>query len=125
MKIKNIAIIGCAIILVIGLVVISIVYKLVESRKSTEAADEIKYRSYIAADELRQSSDDLTRLARLYVSVADTEPEQAAEYLREYNAILDIRNGKVNRPKNYNGVFWDLAAVSHKNPTEDSNEKNL
>lgn len=80
----------------------------------------IRFLSHEAATELRQSSDDLTRLARLYAVSRESEPDQAREYLREYQAILDIRNGKVPRPENYNKVFWDFAAVDHKNPTPDS-----
>lgn len=54
------------------------------------------------ADILRQSSDDLTKYARLYVITADTE------YKEIYYSILDIRNGDKKRPLNYHGVYWDL-----------------
>jgi hypothetical protein len=36
-----------------------------------EQLSEVRYLSYQAADELRQSSDDLTRLARTYVVTGD------------------------------------------------------
>ena len=51
----------------------------------------IRYLSYLAADELRQSSDDLTRLARTYVSTGDAKHEDA------YWHILDVRGGKKPR----------------------------
>ncbi|SDZ04887.1 methyl-accepting chemotaxis protein [Tindallia californiensis] len=82
---------------------------------------EIRYDSYLLADELRQSSDDLTRLARLYVVEKENDPEQAAEYLRQYNAILDIRNGVIPRPAQYHLIYWDLVAVDENPPTPDSN----
>lgn len=54
------------------------------------------------ADELRQSSDDLTRMARAYAATGD---ERYLEYFRE---ILDIRNGSAPRPRNYHLPYWDL-----------------
>lgn len=54
------------------------------------------------ADELRQSSDDLTRYSRLYAVTGD------AKYLAIYNSIIDIRNGREPRPQNYEHIYWDL-----------------
>ena len=51
-----------------------------------------RYHSYKLADELRQSSDDLTRMARLYVVTAD------ARYRTYFDQILAIRNGQAPRP---------------------------
>lgn len=52
--------------------------------------------------ELRQSSDDLTRFARLY---ALTENE---EYADNYRKVLGIRSGDVPRPPRYEHIYWDL-----------------
>lgn len=49
---------------------------------------ERRYQSYLLADELRQSSDDLTRFARTYVVTQDRKHEQM------YWKILAIRNGE-------------------------------
>lgn len=60
---------------------------------------EIRYLSYLIADELRQSSDDLTRLARTFVSTGG-DPK----YEAEYNHILMWRSwvgGKAPRPKTF------------------------
>lgn len=54
------------------------------------------------ADELRQTSDDLTRFVRTYVITLNEE------YKDNYYSILDIRNGKSYKPKNYEWVYWDL-----------------
>jgi|GEM_PF-3855751 len=54
------------------------------------------------ADELRQSSDDLTRFARTYVVSGDEK------YKAHYYTVLGIRNGTALRPENYGGVYWDL-----------------
>ena len=53
----------------------------------------VRYLSYLAADELRQSSDDLTRLARTYVSTGDSKHEDT------YWHILDVRGGKKARSR--------------------------
>lgn len=63
---------------------------------------DIRYQSYQSADELRQSSDDLTRLGRTYVVTGDDK------YEKMYMDILDIRNGKKPRPENYHTIYWDL-----------------
>jgi len=67
-----------------------------------EKAQAQRYNSYLLADELRQSSDDLTRFARMYVATGD------GKYLSYYWNILDIRNGRMTRPDGYGGVYWDL-----------------
>ncbi|WP_218109815.1 methyl-accepting chemotaxis protein [Oligoflexus tunisiensis] len=59
---------------------------------SLNAAQERRYDSYQLANELRKSSEDLTRLARTFVVTGD------AKYEKEYFDILDIRNGKAPRP---------------------------
>ncbi len=64
-----------------------------------------RYNSYLLADELRQSSDDLTRLARTYVVSTDPEWE------KQYFEILDIRNGKKPRPNGYEKIYWDFRAA--------------
>jgi PAS domain S-box-containing protein len=61
-------------------------------------------RSYLLADELQQSSDELTRMARTFVVTGDPEFE------RRYRAILDIRRGKRPRPEHYDRVYWYLAS---------------
>ncbi|TAE22339.1 MAG: methyl-accepting chemotaxis protein [Candidatus Kapaibacterium sp.] len=77
-----------------------------------------RYESFRLADELRQSSDDLTRLARAYVMSGNSKYEDW------YWEILDIRNGKKPRPQNYQGrIYWDLVVVeSEKRPRETSSQ---
>ncbi len=55
------------------------------------------------ADGLRQTSDDLTRMVRLYVVNGDPV------YRTYFNEILDIRNGDAPRPEKYFDVpYWDI-----------------
>jgi signal transduction histidine kinase/CheY-like chemotaxis protein len=70
-------------------------------RELTQATS-LRYVSYLLADELRQSSDDLTRMARTYVVTGDPRFE------RMYWEILAIRNGEAPRPRHYERVYWDL-----------------
>lgn len=70
--------------------------------------------SYKLADELRQSSDDLTRLGRTYVVTGDPS------YEKQYMDILDIRNGKKPRPEAYSRVYWDFVAGGDPKPRPDS-----
>jgi methyl-accepting chemotaxis protein len=65
-----------------------------------------RYQSFLLADELRQSSDDLTRLARTFV-VSGGE----AKWEQQYFEILDIRNGKKPRPGHYERIYWDFRAA--------------
>ncbi|RZI99480.1 MAG: HAMP domain-containing protein, partial [Rubrivivax sp.] len=68
-------------------------------------ASQRRFLSNQLADELRQSSDDLTRLARTYVVSGD------AKWERQYLEVLDIRNGKKPRPQHYERIYWDFRAA--------------
>jgi methyl-accepting chemotaxis protein len=83
------------------------------TQAEVSAASEARYRSYLLADELRQSSDDLTRLARTYVLTGDPS------YEKQYWRILDIRNGKAPRPQHYERIYWDFVAAGDARPSPD------
>ncbi len=76
-------------------------------------SQETRYQSYLLADELRQSSDDLTRFARIYVITQDSK------YERMYRDILAIRNGEKPRPINYERIYWDFFVPHMKKPRPD------
>lgn len=78
-----------------------------------------RYNSYLLADELRQSSDDLTRLGRTYVITGDKK------YEKQYFDILDIRNGKKPRPSAYQRIYWDFYTVNMQKPRPDSETTSL
>ncbi len=80
-------------------------YRSVQATDRISAVHETRYLSYLLADELRQSSDDLTRLARTYVVSGDPMWEQ------QYFEVLDIRNGKKARPAQYEKIYWDFRAA--------------
>ncbi len=92
MKVKNLFITIYATTISFLIVLAVITFWMLQNQKDLERSHEIRYKSFIIADELRQSSDDLTRLCRTYVSTNDKVYEQ------KYWEILDIRNGKKPRP---------------------------
>jgi methyl-accepting chemotaxis protein len=61
-------------LLMAGLMLVALLRVAAAQSRATEASD-ARYRSYLLADELRQSSDDLTRLARTYVVTGDARYE--------------------------------------------------
>ncbi len=67
-----------------------------------EEAQLRRHHSYLLADELRQSSDDLTRFARTYVVTGDPR------FKRYFEEVLAIRDGSLPRPDGYEGIYWDL-----------------
>ena len=91
-----------------------IFYTRLESQ--VDHANTVRYQSVLLADELRQSSDDLTRMARTYVATGDPA------YKQHYNDILDIRNGKQPRPDNYQNIYWDRVVVNNAAPSPGSGQ---
>ncbi|TGL33505.1 sensor histidine kinase [Leptospira perdikensis] len=65
-------------------------------------SQETRLKSIKLADELRQSSDDLTRFVRTYVVTGNHF------YEKIFNEILAIRNGEKPRPENYDRIYWDF-----------------
>ena len=88
-------------------------YRLGIAQEDAHAATLNRYQSYLLADELRQSSDDLTRLARTFVVTGDTKWEE------QYNTVLDIRNGKKARPVESHRIYWDFLAAGNEKPRPD------
>ncbi|WP_345984628.1 diguanylate cyclase [Sulfurimonas sp. HSL-1656] len=73
----------------------------------------------MTADELRQTSDDLTHFARAYVVTKDPEFKQ------RYFTTLDIRNGQAPRPKGYGNVYWDLSKAERERRHPPGEKKSL
>ena len=62
------------VILLFGLAILVVV--VITNQNSLVESQEIRHTSYLRADELRQSSDDLTRLGRTYVVSGDERYEK-------------------------------------------------
>jgi PAS domain S-box-containing protein len=78
--------IGC--LLVLGI----FVALLIKQQFLLGQVDRNRFESYLVADELKESSEDLTKYCRIYVSTGDAEWEE------KYRDVLDVRNGKKPRP---------------------------
>ena len=94
-------------------------YFLFLNQTNLNKSQDVHFNSQQLADELRQSSDDLTRMARAFVETRNPEFEQ------EYMAVLDIRNGKIPRPINYDRIYWDFYSVTGQKPRPDGDAISL
>ena len=85
------------------LVVLAITFGMyVRSERAVDAAAATRFNSRLLADEMRNSSDELTRMVRSYAVTRDTV------YRTHYQKILDIREGKLPRSPAYTGGAWHL-----------------
>ncbi|RXJ91652.1 hybrid sensor histidine kinase/response regulator [Arcobacter sp. CECT 8983] len=119
MKLKQLFII---LLIINSTALISVVFILGEYQKAVdklEAAYKMQHRSLVLADELRQSSDDLTRMARTHVITGKQM------FKEQFHTVLDIRNGKKPRPLNYNRIFWDFYTLEGSNPKLDGEKTPL
>ena len=99
------------IFMAIGVIVIAIAILFYgRAVEELDAAQDRQYRSYLLADQLRQSSDDLTRLARTYVVTGD------AMFETQYWDVLAIRNGEAPLPVDYHRIYWDFLAAGEVPP---------
>lgn len=92
-------------------------YAMQTASANLEKAEEERIKALHLVAETQQSADDLTRLARNFV--ATLHPD----YLRQYYAVLDIREGRVARPERYHDIYWKLVDPNNpQKPRPDSNE---
>ncbi|MDO9106013.1 MAG: EAL domain-containing protein [Methylovulum sp.] len=82
----------------------------VRSEKQVDRANKLRLQSFLLANELRQSSDDLTRMVRTYVLTG--EPI----YKQHFLEILAIRDGKQPRPIDYDDIYWHLVLSDDQRP---------
>ncbi|MGA9045743.1 sensor domain-containing phosphodiesterase [Sulfuricurvum sp.] len=88
----------------------------VYAEKQIDRTNEARLYSFLLADELRQSSDDLTRMVRTYIVTENPL------YKKHYQEILDIRNGQKPRPHDYQNIYWDLVELNDTRPRPQSND---
>lgn len=73
--------------------------------KATDIANDERVKSYELSKELEESSDNLTRMVRSYVSTGDVK------YKLKYNEILNIRNGVAPRPTWGDNLYVELSTL--------------
>ena len=89
-----------------------LVFHSLSIRDEINSNERHRFRAAQLADELLQSSEDLTNMARNYVVTGDPM------YERYFFQILDIRDGKRPRPLNYSATYWYLVAAGEAPPVE-------
>jgi|GEM_PF-1207885 len=77
----------------------------VHANQLVNKANQQQLISYQLASELRRSSDNLTRMVRLYVATRDSR------FKDYFQTILAIRNGKLAPPEGYAHIYWDFVAA--------------
>lgn len=105
MKIKTFLVVYFIIMLCLGVIDFAITHQLEITEKEIQHTEQNRQVLLDLTDELRMSSEFLTRFSRNYVVTRDDK------VLNYYNNILDIRDGKISRPDNYNNMYWDLVAT--------------
>ncbi|GAA3245013.1 hypothetical protein GCM10017691_51760 [Pseudonocardia petroleophila] len=97
----------------VALLAVLLLVSLAAERSTHDSADAESRRSTSLrlADELRQTSDDLTRMARSYVATG--EPR----YREWFEEILAIRAGTAPRPEDYDEIYWDVVTDTGLRPT--------
>jgi len=80
------------------------------SERSIDQANFKRYQSQMLADELRQTSDDLTTMARTYVATLEIQ------YRKWFEEILLIRDGQRPMPPNYQRIYWNFLAAGVQPP---------
>src|SRR5206468_4507013 len=113
MSIKTGLLIICAAVFLLITGSLYVVSQAVKTEADIAGAEARRYQSYKLADELRQSSDDLTRMARLYAVTG--EPR----YQVYFDRILAIRDGQAARPLDYGNVYWDFVMAWGRPPRRD------
>lgn len=116
MKLKQLFIL---LLFINGIALTSVVFIISEYQnaiKALEDAYKMQHRSLVLADELRQSSDDLTRMARTHVITGDEM------FKEQFHTVLDIRNGEKARPKHYNRIYWDFFTLKGTKPILDGDK---
>lgn len=83
--------------------------------KQVEHAHDMRHKSFLATEELRQSSDDLTRMARSYIATRNSM------YKQYYLNIVAIAEGHLPRPKHYTNSYWELV-IAGKQPNPSATE---
>ncbi len=101
---RSIIILIVTITLFIGIVASMLL--LIDSRKKTAISIAKQNHYHDLAGQLRQTSNDLTRMARSYIITGNEL------FKHDYYKILDIRDGKAPRPKHLGMSYWDFVIAN-------------
>jgi diguanylate cyclase (GGDEF)-like protein/PAS domain S-box-containing protein len=91
------------------LVITFILY--IRAEKQVDHANNLRHRSLLLTNEFRQTSDDLTHMARSYVATGDLIYQQLFDH------IIAVRDGQIPRSSTYHESHWELALAHQQPPT--------
>lgn len=104
MKIKNLFSVTIVASIIMSVIVFVTILMIVSSNKHLEHALTYELDAYQLANEMSQSSENLTNYIRLYAMTGN------ASYRAAYNKVLDVRNGKVANDDGVKKAFSDKVA---------------
>ena len=119
MTIRTILTIFLAVIVAELILLAIVISMMIAGQQELVDTENRRFQAYKIGDELRQSSDDLTRMARTYAVTGNPIYEQ---YFRD---ILEIRNGNKPRPANYDRIYWDLVMATGAKPKDEGKRLSL
>ncbi|ARO87691.1 hypothetical protein EBAPG3_007840 [Nitrosospira lacus] len=93
------------ILMLLFLAIGTMVYQAFGIQNDIVLSENHRHHSLLLAGQLFQSSEDLTRMARTYVTTGNPA------YKQYFFEILDIREGVKPRPQNYSATYWHLRAA--------------
>ncbi len=111
MSIKAQVIMIFSILLALLSAIVTAMWLLANSHERVALAEQHRFETRKLAHQLRQSSDDLTRMVRTYAATGDPAFE---DYFYE---ILAIRDGKAPRPEDYDRIYWDIVTAGGERPS--------
>lgn len=88
------------------LMMIALFFYYVWAEKQVDAANDRRYATRLLIDDLRESSNELTSMIRRYIVSGD------ALYLREFERIIAVRDGKAPRPLKYDLSHWSFITAN-------------
>jgi signal transduction histidine kinase len=74
----------------------------VRAEKKIDVANELRQQAAFLANQLRQSSDELTRMARTYVATGE------AQYRTQFEQIVAVRDGRLPRSAEHPNNYWEV-----------------
>lgn len=105
MNIKNLTILTIASLATLITLLSALVYQSQEIQREIIEKERRQFTSLELANELFQSSEDLTRMARTYIVTGDPV------YKTYFYQIVAIRNGQLPRPHDFSTTYWHLEGI--------------
>lgn len=91
---------------ILAVAMFKVTRQVADLRLESHQYSEQLFHFYRLSQELKQSSDHLTKFARAYASTGNER------WLRMFNQVLNVRNGKLPAPSNNDYEFWDVVVLN-------------